>query len=369
MTLYVQTAICPICESQNISIIKNPSFNAIRSDGIIIKEKFEKYHCHNCFLMWSHNFNSEQETKYLRSDGTSPFELERNNNVAKGLVRIISKEVKAKDNISILEIGAGSFFTSEKLAELFPQSSITAIERSPENKPSQKHNNLTCIETDLVNLDKDGFDVVFSNMVLEHQENPQKFLFDCKSKLNQNGIIITIVPNSDIVSQEVLFQDHYSHFTSNSIVYLANKCDLHLLTLGKASWDHNSLIFILSKEKLYSKKVPIIKSKINCTLFSERKHLIYSWSKYEAISLRARKIFDEQIYLFGAGEFVQLVRCFLPDLYNHAIGLIVSDKNGVRSFDKPIYLLNEAIEANEAKIILSVNQISRQTIKTKLINR
>lgn len=368
MKLDTQYSFCPICKSKKISFIKNQNINAIRSDGMIIKEEFKKHHCHNCCFMWSNNFNSWQETRYLRSDGTSPFELERNSKVANGLAKIISKEVEAKGNISILEIGAGSFCTSEKLAELFPKSSIMAIERSPEKKPSQHHDNLTCIEADLENIELDKFDVVFSNMVLEHQENPEKFLLDCKSKLNETGIIITIVPNADIVTHEVLFHDHYSHFTSSSIMHLADKCNLQLLTVDKAGWDHEALVFILSKRKSNSNKVYFAKNRLDCTLFSERENLISSWSKYEAISLQKRRILEKELYLFGAGEYTQLVKCFLPNLYKHANGLIVTNKSGVRSFDKPIYCLSEIIDKTNTIILIGAKKSSRPVIKQKLAN-
>ena len=102
-------------------------------------------------------------------------------------------------------------------------------------------------------------------------------------------------------------------------------------------------------------------------LYPERVNLVSAWSRDEAISLRKRKLLEKPLYLFGAGEYIQLIRCFLPDLYNHAKGLIVSNKRGVRLFDKPLYLPDEIVDKSDTRIILGVKKISRSPIREQLI--
>ena len=61
--------------------------------------------------------------------------------------------------------------------------------------------------------------------------------------------------------------------------------------------------------------------------------------------------------LFGAGEFSQLIRCYAPKFFKALNSIVVSDKKGIRSFNKKIQLITN-VKTNSGVIVLGVRKDS-----------
>ena len=72
------------------------------------------------------------------------------------------------------------------------------------------------------------------------------------------------------------------------------------------------------------------------------------------------------LLLFGAGEFSQLIRTYLPESYAKVTALVVESLLGSRTFDKPIIEFRK-INASNQQIIVGVNPASQEIVKIKLI--
>ena len=67
------------------------------------------------------------------------------------------------------------------------------------------------------------------------------------------------------------------------------------------------------------------------------------------------KGFAGPIYLFGAGEFSQLLECYAPNVFDKVGAIVVSDKKGQRFFNKKIFLI-EHLEPNSGYVLLGVRE-------------
>ena len=82
--------------------------------------------------------------------------------------------------------------------------------------------------------------------------------------------------------------------------------------------------------------------------------------------LKKIKNFDDKIYIFGAGEFSQVVQCYAPNFFDKIDSILVSNKKGARSFSKPIKLIND-IKLNSGYIFICVNEKILTSVIDKLV--
>ena len=70
--------------------------------------------------------------------------------------------------------------------------------------------------------------------------------------------------------------------------------------------------------------------------------------------------------LFGAGEFSQLIRAYLPKLWSKIEFIIVDDIQGVRGFDKPVFLIND-VDLHERDIVVGVHPMHCKAVEKRLL--
>ena len=87
------------------------------------------------------------------------------------------------------------------------------------------------------------------------------------------------------------------------------------------------------------------------------KNIIETYRHLDDQILNKIKNFKDSIYLYGAGEFSQLIRCYAPKFFKALNSIVVSDKKGIRSFNKKIHLITKLIP-NSRVIVLGVRKDS-----------
>jgi SAM-dependent methyltransferase len=350
---------CPSCNSIDLLDLKIDLSCSMRSDGLIQEEQLSKKHCNNCGL--GIGCNSLVDRPYHRSNGQSIFDFARHKNVAKGLNSIFF-DLTDNKHLEIFEVGAASFNTSVELKKINSRYMITAIEPHPESEVLPKDIEILITDFSKTNFYK-HFDICFSNQVIEHIGNTKKFLEQCKRTIKDSGFIIICCPTSEVISHELLFSDHLYHFTKESILNFCNDLDLKLHLEFIAPWDVYTHVFVLRKEK---NTKSYLNFKINSNLlFSERLSYFHQWSMQDEL---IKKIIDSSDFiLYGAGEYSQLIRAYLPNTYSKVLYLLVDSLDGVRSFDKPVKILNEEVNRNH-KILIGTHPNSKDKVREKLIN-
>jgi SAM-dependent methyltransferase len=328
----------------------------MRSDGLILQESLKKVHCQNCGTLIGRN--SQPQTPYLRSDGSSIFDLRRHHSVANGISRLI-KKYELSSAPEVLEIGAANFETSLHLKTLNPKAKITAIENSPERILSSSVISIVIGDFSSYNF-RTSFDVIFSNQVIEHIADTRQFLGTCSQYLKETGTLIICCPTFSPASNELLFADHLYNLTPSGLSRCCESTGFGIVDHFAAAWDSLTHVYILRKSSADACLIEVDHER----LLQDRNAHVLKWlTQDEAVLSQLRD--NMPTLLYGAGEFSQLIRAYLPRTYTRIDAITVDGLTGSREFDKPKFELS-LIDPRNKQVIIGAHPISRSAVKEKL---
>ena len=357
----VLVSACKVCGSDQTESLLVANNQSITTDGQIVKGISYKIQCLECGLL----FNPESAVidNYRRSSGDSPFDKLRHSNVANGVYEIICGEFNNHSELKILEIGAGNFQTSLNLAVLDKSTINWAIEPSPE-VPALP-NEINCFQGRLEEFDAPyKFDFIFSNQVIEHMSEPLEFVNAIDELLSLNGIILFCCPTQTKIATETLFIDHHYHFSEESFEHLIRLSGFILTNEFVAPWDELTHCYVVTRKGVpcvpISRIAPI-------EALESRKELVKKFREIDSDLANRIKPFSGPIYLFGAGEFSQIIECYAPEFFQLVDSIIVTTKEGHRSFHKELLMLDEVMPNNGA-IVLGVREEIQASIVGLLIS-
>lgn len=356
---------CSICQSNNTASITTSMTYAMRSDGLLLNEPLAKVHCFNCGVLLGRNNQPEQA--YLRSSGNSEFDLKRHQAVANGIANLLETSSKqsilstlCKSDARVLEIGGANFATALALKKLKPHLQITSIEPSPEQVPETNDIDII-IDTFSTKHFKHKFDIIFSNNVIEHIADTRAFLKQCREMIEPSGCLIVCCPAHTPASNELLFSDHLYHFTPQSLALCCQAVGLELVAQQVAGWDTLTQVYLLRPTTGGQYQLEEPKP---TQLFQVRRRLLTEWSKQDKL-LKSQLDASRPLLLFGAGEFSQLIRTYLPKTYAKVSAITVDSVLGARQFDKPIIEFGQLRVTNQ-QILIGLNPSVRPAVEQKL---
>ena len=101
---------------------------------------------------------------------------------------------------NIIDLGTAEGKMLYEISKTFPKCNCVGIEYNQEliNYGKQQFPNLKFIKSDVQSLkkiNKDFYDIAIATAVIEHLENPQKFINEVKKVLKNNGILIVTAPD------------------------------------------------------------------------------------------------------------------------------------------------------------------------------
>lgn len=346
----------------------------MRSDGVMFDNKLIKYHCSSCgFLFQDPKCYHINEAQYRRSDGTSESDIERHQRIASRFAELINKFHGSSESISILEVGAGNYETSIKLAETNKNFKVTALEPSPEIYRKSTLSNLNIYNGNLESFSQeDKFDIIFSNHVLEHMPALKTQTFPHHQRLlKHQGIIIFAVPACYPATEEILFTDHLYTFSKNSMIELLKDSSLELISINSAKWDTSSILYTVkhkaAKQLINSQNTDELRKigeKDQKELLHARQELCNRW-KRTAMKCTSQINQGKTFAIFGAGEYAQLIQCYFPELYRRAKFHIVTSKKGSRIFPLEVKTI-DSIDLKNIQCLLAVNERSSKLVSKLL---
>ena len=352
---------CKICFSDQIEILLVADNHSLTTDGRIVKASSYKIQCLECGLLF--NPDNIVLENYRRSSGDSPFDELRHSNVANGVYEIICGELHDYSELKILEIGAGNFQTSLNLSALDERLIIWAVEPSPENSILPKE--INCFQGRLEDFDAPyKFDFIFSNQVIEHTSEPLEFVKAIDDLLSLNGMVLFCCPTQTQIAAETLFIDHLYHFSEESFKHLIRLSGFVLTKEFIAPWDKFTHCYVINRKGISCNALNRI-SPIEA--LESRKDLVKKFRELDTELSKKIKPLSGPIYLFGAGEFSQIIECYAPEFFQSLKSIVVTKKNGHRIFDQNILMLEE-VTPNNGVIVLGVHKESQAPIVALLIN-
>ena len=164
---------------------------------------------------------------------------------------------KKNKKIKVLEIGSASGDYSKILLETFHK--VVSTEKDKDNINLNIEKGIECINTHpdekdfLEKLNKFGqFDFICCFSYLEHLPNPKKTLLLLNNLLDQDGIYLIELPNSEMIFRKGLLNevipDHLSYFTINTATLLMTFSDIEVINATNI-WN-NYIISLLGKKTI-----------------------------------------------------------------------------------------------------------------------
>lgn len=353
---------CPICNSYSTVALEFNANGSMRSDGVVLDDPLTKFHCFNCGAVVGKSLTNK--SPYHRSSGSSIFERQRHRNVAQGLINTLrDPPVSATPDADLLEIGAGGFQTASIIKNLVPGFSVSAIEECPESPVIPEE--IQAVVADFFCWQTDRkFDVCYSNNVIEHISDPSMFLRKQRELIRESGFIVVCCPAHLPASNEILFADHLFTFSPKAMLLCGKKAGLRLIDNRIAPWDSLCQLFILVPTESAATRSSFEDLSSSEYLLALRQRFLDEWM-LERARLGERLHGVNALWVYGAGEFAQLLRCYFPEIWGRVEGLVVDDLSGVRRFDRPICHIDDCnFEGKD--VLIAVKKNSRLSVLRKL---
>ena len=229
MSMYL----CPICNSTTVhkKIFDNlPVSSAIldyKPTHIQGTVSFDAAICDNC----DHVSNSSiSRFEQVYSDDRYVVKTAVSGAMNKNLQSIaefISPE--SFENCKVLEIASGSGELASWLAE--QGCSVTTIDPAIDGYENKKIVHFSCnFDSAFVKSSKQRYDLIIGRHIIEHTDDPIRFLSMCSELLTDVGRIYLEVPNlaNTLATNRYVdfFNDHMQYFSENSMRLLASKVNL-----------------------------------------------------------------------------------------------------------------------------------------------
>ena len=229
-------------------------------------DKFKKiavYQCNDCSLVFSGQQNNKIDktklyNKFYQNKVPARFRFGLEHLVRQfRLFRAFKLTTIYPEAKSILDIGSGRGFTLYYLKKYFGYKIAVGTQLCPSAvKYSREQLGLNIYDKDLlkINFGKRKFDLITMWHVLEHINQPEKYIKKMYSLLNKNGKILIEVPNYNSWTRKITkrywlgmdLKYHLTFFTPKTLINLLKKNRLALYGVNTFSFEYSTFLSVQS---------------------------------------------------------------------------------------------------------------------------
>lgn len=258
---------CHICGSNNLHFFeKFQKFFRVTSDCKSWKKKGFLAICENCQTVqnkidakWKSEIKEIYNNYkiYYQSEGIEQKVFDKNGESfsrSEKLLKEIKQHLKIGEKGTLLDFGCGNGQFLRTFNKAYPNWKLSGHEFGNKYKETvKKINNVENFYTCNIKEIQKKFDLIIMLHVLEHIDDPIKFLSLLKEKLSDDGIMIIEVPNFLKNPFDLLIADHATHFSSTTLLNLLKKSGFTPLFFSDNSIE-KELTLLVKKDKETQKK-------------------------------------------------------------------------------------------------------------------
>lgn len=306
------TSACIACGNANWRNLPTLA-DAMCSDGKCVGLPLRKTSCSQCGLVRHSDDLVQQaiaglfETNYqLHAAPPNAFDLARAKVYADWL------QPHLGDSKRLFEIGCGNGALLAALQQADPTLQLAGIEPNPAAAQIASAQGFA-VQTGLFdgsNKPDALYDAVLSVNVLEHVCDPRGFLRAMQSWIKADGNLLLICPDGEQASTELLIADHLHTFPRRALHSLLQQSGWKVINQPAAPPALAGFQLVIAKRSEAFE--PVADSDIE-TLQQQRQTLLAGWQTLD--DALCRDAIEDDLGIFGAGEFAMLLRCYAPNFW------------------------------------------------------
>jgi SAM-dependent methyltransferase len=370
--IQVEKLHCFACHYKELVALPVPHpARAVISDGRAFPRTLQKVACPACGLV-SHA--QPPGPGIVRQFYSESFDLglasgKAEHQRAEVYARVIADATSTVRPLRVLEVGCGGGLVLERLATQWPEAIFVGLEAAPALARRTTSERITIYHSYVEDLPAGGtaFDLVFAINVLEHAQDPRRFLSAVARQIDPSGIFMLICPASEPPNLELLFLDHIHTFTEASLAMLAQASGMRLCGRVQPKLPVGDFgIFILQRADTWRENETLAHDRAaNAALATLRENYLSNWAGLEA-KLAAQISPETTLAAFGAGEAAALLRAYAPKIWDRIEFLVVDQTQAARRLDKPVRLYPNALVGTNALLLLAVHPRGQNSLAARL---
>jgi len=366
---------CPVCGSPDtFGIVPPHRSRSMTSDGRVRNVRMEKRSCRTCGQGFLENRSEAFDREGLfGADYTLGLaDLEAGEMRARGYAERIEDMVvrhhpAGKPVASIVEFGSATGALLAELSQRWPVRNAIAVEPSPALADMARRRLPASIEViagfaEDVERVGDGADICISVNVIEHASDPVAFLRACRTVLADDGLAVVICPDGERPNLELLFLDHVSSATTESLTLAGAKAGLALVETSVLPGAQSD--FRISSFRPSSSQAATEPAGPFPELAEARERFVAGWRGLEAElqpTLRATAF-----GIFGLGEFADLLNAYVPAVADHARIYVADRPTEESKCGRPVIDTEMFARNPRMPLLAAVHPRHWRTVKSKL---
>lgn len=266
---------------------------------------------------------------------------------------------------SILDVGSGTGPILSAAEIVFPNTSLYAQDLTNKylSNLEKIRNFKKLFNSQPSDIQKNSFDLITLNHVLEHVEECVDFLESLKPLLRENGKILIQVPNINENTFDLIVADHRYHFSMNSIQNIAIKSGFNI-ELVSDEIIPKQITLLISPSKLSQQTIKTKKNEMNLSIMVN--DLIKLFDKLEKINSFGNK---QYLSVYGTSTSSCFISQGLKGKVDFYIDDDVSRQGGVFLGKKIISPEDDTIQNSTVIICMRPEKLNRRLeIKIKKVN-
>lgn len=363
---------CPACRSHDVLSLAAPHpTRSMTSDGRITASALRKASCIGC----GHGFHvqplqGEERDRFYDDDydvglRDADADLQRARQYAEHIWASLQAHGSSFARpSSVIEFGCGSGALLKLIADDWQLSEAIGIEPAARLAETARRNaraNMEVVQcyAESTAISEGRHDLALSVNVVEHAFEPVKFLQANARAIRDGGMVAVVCPDGNKANSELLFRDHVSSFSLDSMARSARAAGLHVFSQRALGGPQSGFQLFLLRKGVDDKRFDADFA----ALGTARNHYLEGWSEIERRTLEA--IGQRTYAIYGIGEYADLLDAYCPLLADGALLYVVDFPNQQERNGKEIVSLEAFSCRADMVVVAAVNPRNWQLLKQK----
>jgi SAM-dependent methyltransferase len=363
---------CAVCGSCSWVTLTNSSPQSCATTGLILNSQLLKFHCSICGLLAAGTVPDNLTTDYYSTQysyyervGVASSDRSRYAQIVEWL-RATSG---GRSFPRIIDIGCGRGEAMAALKALYQPDRIRGVDPSiqaGEQGRADGHEISTATLDDYSD-NRSDYDLVFSNNVIQHVDDPGHFMQGLAQLVGHSGLVAIYCPDGGLPGEDLLWADHRYSLSPANLASLGQTAGLYVEAWSPGGDQRNlegKQLILLSKEK-DSGGAEIPKDSPG-ELYGGRHEYFALWPRIEARLSEACTAHEGSIFNFGASTWSYLLRAYCPRYWQQAEACVVDDGGG-RFGDQVVISLPDIQSTPRQTLFgMGVNPAAQEGLRVKL---